>query len=103
MNSLFWTRPPRIVLTSIKRSALLAGVFALIPHSNAQAPIAYYPLDGNGNDASGNGFNGSVIGTAPTTDRYGNPGGALLFANDTDRVVCGNPAAFNFSGPFTIS
>jgi len=81
----------------------LLGLCAAVPLSHAQTPIAYYPLNGDGTDASGNGFNGSVIGTTPTNDRYGNPGGALLFANDTDRVVCGNPAAFNFSGPFTIS
>src|SRR4051812_27325899 len=92
-----------IILTSIARSVAFVAVLASIPYLRAQTPIAYYPLNGNGTDASGNGLNGSVIGTTPTTDRYGNAGGALLFANDSDRVVCGNPAAFNFSGPFTIS
>jgi hypothetical protein len=69
----------------------------------AQSPVAYYPLDGNGNDASGNGFNGVVTGTASATDRKGNPNGALLFGDAIDRVNCGNPEAFNFAGPFTIS
>lgn len=91
------------VLISLQRAALSIGMLASISYAHAQSPIAYYPLNGNGTDAGGNGFNGTVIGTTPTTDRYGNAGGALLFANATDRVVCGNPSAFNFSGPFTLS
>src|SRR5688500_14178775 len=80
-------------------------MLTLIPPFAAQTPglVAYYPLNGDGQDASGNGLNGTVTGAVATSDRYGNGSGALLFVNDTDRVNCGNPAAFNFSGPFTIS
>jgi hypothetical protein len=103
MNRLSGRLIGKLVPTSLARKAALLGMLAAIAHCGAQTPIAYYPLNGDGADASGNGFNGSLIGTTPTTDRYGNSGGALLFANGTDRVVCGNPAAFNFAGPFTIS
>jgi hypothetical protein len=95
--------PAKAAIKLLKCSAFCFGVAAAIANSNAQAPVAYYPLNGDATDASGNGLNGSLVGTTPTTDRYGNAGGALLFVNDTDRVICGNAPAFNFSGPFTIS
>ncbi|MGA9778350.1 MAG: hypothetical protein ACLPRE_04365 [Limisphaerales bacterium] len=33
--------------------------------------LAYYPFNGNANDASGNGNNGVVYGATLTTDRFG--------------------------------
>jgi hypothetical protein len=44
--------------------------------------MAHYPLDGNANDESGNGNNGTVLGATPTTDRFGNPNGAYQFGTD---------------------
>jgi hypothetical protein len=86
------------------RTSLALSILSLAGGAFAQStPIAYYPLDGDGQDASGNNFHGVVSGTTPTTDRFGNPVGALLFGNEIDRVNCGNPAAFNFAGPFTLS
>jgi hypothetical protein len=41
--------------------------------------IAYYPFNGNANDASGNGNNGTVYGAALTTDRFGKTNEAYLF------------------------
>ena len=38
--------------------------------------IAYYPFNGNANDESGNGNNGTVYGASLTTDRLGNPSSA---------------------------
>ena len=38
--------------------------------------IAYYPFNGNANDESGNGNNGTVIGAKLTTDRFGNANSA---------------------------
>ncbi len=34
--------------------------------------VAYYPFNGNANDESGNGNNGTVDGASLTTDRLGN-------------------------------
>jgi hypothetical protein len=40
--------------------------------------VAYYPLDGNANDASGNGNNGAVLnGATFVSDRFGGAGSAL--------------------------
>ena len=44
--------------------------------------VAYYPLNGNGNDASANGNHGTVVGADPAADRFGNPGRAYLFGNN---------------------
>lgn len=41
--------------------------------------VAYYPLDGNAEDASGKGNNGNVHGAVPAPDRFGRPAGALRF------------------------
>jgi Concanavalin A-like lectin/glucanases superfamily/FG-GAP-like repeat/IPT/TIG domain/FG-GAP repeat len=41
--------------------------------------VAYYPFNGNANDASGNGNNGTVQGATLTTNRFGVPNSAYLF------------------------
>ena len=41
--------------------------------------VAYYPFNGNANDASGNSYNGTVFGASLTTDRYNNPNSAYSF------------------------
>ena len=41
--------------------------------------IAYYPFNGNANDESGNGNNGTVNGATLTTDRFGNSNSAYDF------------------------
>jgi hypothetical protein len=35
--------------------------------------VAYWPFNGNANDESGNGNNGTTYGTTLTPDRFGNP------------------------------
>lgn len=42
--------------------------------------VAHYELNGNALDSSGNGVNGTIVGTlTPVADRFGNPSGALAF------------------------
>ena len=41
--------------------------------------VAYYPFNGNADDASGNGKNGIVQGPVSTTDRFGSPNSAYYF------------------------
>ena len=48
--------------------------------------VAYYPFDGNANDASGNGNNGTVLGAALTNDRLGNPNSAYQFDGNTSQI-----------------
>ncbi|HLN20568.1 MAG TPA: FISUMP domain-containing protein [Bacteroidales bacterium] len=48
--------------------------------------VAYYPFNGNANDESGNGNNGTISGTTPANDRFGNPGKAYSF-NGTNNYI----------------
>ena len=90
---------------AVIRGASLLACAASLPLLHAQAAnlVAYYPLNGDAQDGGGNALHGTVNGAVPTMDRFGNASGALNFLNDTDRINCGNPSAFNFSGPFSLS
>ena len=41
--------------------------------------VAYYPFNGNADDASGNGNDGIVDGAILSEDRFGNPNSAYIF------------------------
>jgi hypothetical protein len=45
--------------------------------------VAYYPLNGDGTDLSGNHNNGVVHGATPAMDHLGNPEGAVYFRPDS--------------------
>jgi large repetitive protein len=48
----------------------------------------YLPLDGNARDLSANGLNGTLVGSVtPTTDRLGNPTGAMSFPGNTNSYI----------------
>jgi hypothetical protein len=89
----------RVVLAAFR--ALL--VSRLLLSAFCQSPVANYPLDGTAVDISGNGFNGTVIGAIPSTNRFRASQSAFSFNGTTDFINCGNPAAFNFPSNFTIS
>ena len=66
--------------------------------------VAYYPFNGNADDESGNGNDGTVNGATLTTDRNGNTGSAYDFDGNDDFIDAGNPDAFNFAeGDFSLS
>jgi hypothetical protein len=49
--------------------------------------IAHYPLDGTGEDISGNGYDGTLVGATPAPDRFGDPLGALSFDGQGDYMT----------------
>jgi hypothetical protein len=64
--------------------------------------VAYFPFNGNANDASGNGHNGTVVGATLTTDRFGRPNEAYVFGGSATYIT----APFDgivFSNDFTAS
>lgn len=62
----------------------LAGLPPLPPLDADPSLVAWYPFDGNANDASGNGHNGTTNGVTPTLDRTNGVNGALAFdGNDS--------------------
>jgi hypothetical protein len=56
--------------------------------------VAYYPLNGNANDASGNGHNGFAENTFATTNRFGQANSALGFAGNSWVYVPYSPSLF---------
>jgi pimeloyl-ACP methyl ester carboxylesterase len=49
--------------------------------------VAYYPFDGNANDESGNGNNGTIYGANLIEDRFGKQDSALYFDGVDDYIV----------------
>ena len=82
----------------------------LIPKkSNSQIPsdglVGYWPFNGNPNDESGGGNNGTAYGTTLTTDRFGNTSSAYSFDGNNDYVVVpdNNSLDFDLDEDFTVS
>jgi hypothetical protein len=66
--------------------------------------IAYYPLDGNANDYSGNGNNGTLRGTfVKRADRFGFSNLAYTFDGSSNYIVISNGLSFNFNDSFSLS
>ena len=49
--------------------------------------VTYYSFDGNADDLSGNGNNGTVNGAVPTTDRFGDTSSAYSFDGVDDFIL----------------
>lgn len=68
--------------------------FPIISRNNTTVPtqglVLYFPFNGNANDASGNGFNGTVVGATLTTDRFGTSNSAYSFDGYTSTIRCGD-------------
>ncbi len=64
--------------------------------------VAYYPFDGNADDASGNGKNGVASGVAASTNRFGYTGSAYQF-NGSSSVVTIAPLSSTSLSAMTLS
>jgi len=56
--------------------------------------VAWYPFNGNANDSSGNGNNGTNYDATLTNDRFGNPNSAYLFNGSSNYILVNNSATF---------
>src|SRR3990172_11283700 len=64
--------------------------------------VAYYPFNGNANDESGNGNNGTVYGATLTTDRFGNANSAYDF-DGNDNIVVPDSNTLDLTTHFTLA
>jgi hypothetical protein len=78
-------------------------VSALFNENQSDMLIAYYPFNGNANDESGNGHDGTVNGATLTTDRFGNENSAYSFDGENDEIIIPNSTDFNLLNGFTFS
>lgn len=65
--------------------------------------IAYYPFNGNANDLSGHGHNGTVNGATLTTDRFGNTNSAYSFTNNGSNENISIPSLTDTSKAYSLS
>lgn len=80
-------------------------LFAQIPSNGLRC---WWPFNGNANDQSGNGFNGTVLNATLTTDRFGQVNCAYHFngieSNSNAATIIQNGFIFNIGQPeYTIS
>ena len=84
--------------STLKNSAInLRG----LPKNLQNQLVSYYPFNGNPNDASGNGYNGTVNRATLTTDRFGNANKAYSFTNANGGISVSSFKALGNN--FTIS
>src|SRR4051812_47952698 len=89
------------ILSCMFSITVLAQVPNYVPTSSL---IAWYSFNGNANDLSGNGNNGSLLnGVAATTDRFANSNSAYSFDGIDDRIYVSNNFFNNGWNEFTVS
>jgi hypothetical protein len=89
----------------------LTITMALLAQAQAQAQtfptnglVAYYPFNGNANDASGNGHNGTNQGAVLVTDRFGIANAAYRFDGTSSFIdLSMNPPITGLQTTFSIS
>lgn len=87
---------------------LLAFVITIpfISHSQVNLNsglVAYFPFNGNTNDASGNSNNATNFGATLTQDQWGNPNSAYLFNGTSDYMqIANNPTLQSSSFTFCV-
>ena len=80
--------------------------FTIIPDSTfdlTQGLMAYYPFNGNTNDSSGNGNDGTVNGAVLADDRFGNANSAYFFDGIDDYIDVGNDSTLKPQLPISYS
>ena len=85
------------------KKQLLTILTAITITATAQVPnyvpttglVAYYGFNGNANDLSGNGNNGTVTGATLTTDRFGNNSSAYSFNGANNQIAIANSTSLN--------
>lgn len=82
----------KIVLIMITALVAATGtVMAQIPnYVPTNGLVGWWPFNGNANDESGNGNNGTVNGATLTTDRNGQVNKAYSFDGINDYIICSN-------------
>ena len=85
--------------TSSNAALVLSGV----PFGAWQGLMAYYPFNGNANDATGNGNNGTNYGAVLANDRFGNATSAYQFDGASSFIAFGTPSDLAFTGDFTLA
>jgi hypothetical protein len=91
-------------LTLISALFIAAFGFSQVPnYAPTNGLVGFWPFNGNANDESGNGNNGTVNGATLTTDRFGMANKAYNFDGVDDYVRVTNNTSFTNSSEISIS
>jgi len=82
-----------------------ATTYVLVKHETTETtpPLAYYPLNMNVNDYSGNEYHAHLSGTQKAPDALGKPDYAKRFSSSDDIIYIDNTAILNFRDAITLS
>ena len=76
------------ITTMIFAVLFTANLIAQVPnYVPTNGLVGWWPFNGNANDESGNGNNGTVNGATLTTDRFGNVNKSYNFDGNDDIVI----------------
>jgi len=94
----------RVTAHDLKGASAVGPIwrFTTMTELPSQGLVAYYPFNGNANDESGNGWNGTVNGATLTTDRYGNTNSAYSFSGSNKSITTNYPGILG-GNPRTVS
>ena len=99
----------------MKKILFTLFVIGCIANTNAQVPsyvptdglVGYWPFNGNANDETGNGNNGTVNGATLIKDRFGNDNSAYEFDGINNSITVTNEffgnGALNLDGKSLVS
>jgi hypothetical protein len=91
-------------LTFLTAILLATTTFAQVPnYVPTNGLVGWWPFNGNANDESGNGNNGTVNGATLTSDRNGVTNNAYDFNGNGDFINCGNLPSLNITESISIS
>jgi len=82
--------------------SLVVATSALGQINFSNGLLAYYPFNGNANDASGNGNNGFVSGAIPVSDQWGTSNSAYYFNGLNSYIIVPHNATLSPTGQFSI-
>jgi hypothetical protein len=97
-------RTLKTLLTAIVVFASIITGMAQVPnYVPANGLVGWWPFNGNANDESGNGNNGTINGATLTADRNGNANAAYSFDGLTNTIDLGNSQSYRIQNQLTIS
>lgn len=85
------------------KATALVNVLVKKKSQGTTEPFAYYPLDGNVRDYSGNGHDATLEGAQLTADARGESDKAYQFSSGSDIIFVPNEASLNFQEKITVA
>lgn len=93
-----------ILLTTAATISLATATMAQVPnYVPTNGLVGWWPFNGNANDESGNGNNGTVNGATLTTDRFGNTNRAFNFDGLSNYISIPDNNSLDFISTYSIS